>query len=51
MEDKLMKILKWAGIFALISLPILFLAWKKHSAEQAEPRVDENDIFAEELTA
>ncbi len=44
-----MKILKWAGILALLSLPIVFLARKKRSAEQGEVHDEDNNIFAEEL--
>ena len=51
MESKLVKILKWAGVLALVSLPILLLTMKKRPAAQNEARDEESNIFAEELTA
>lgn len=43
------KILKLAGILALISLPILLFTKRKKSKQEIETEEDENNIFAEEL--
>jgi len=49
-EDKgLMKIFKWAGLAALIAVPVIvFLKTRKDSAGDNSPR-DESNIFASEL--
>jgi len=49
-EDKgLMKILKWAGLAALIAVPlIVFLKNRKDSASDNSSE-DESNIFASEL--
>jgi len=49
-EDKgLMKILKWAGLAALIAVPlIVFLKKRKDSISDDSPD-DESNIFAAEL--
>ena len=44
-----MKLLKWAGLVALISLPILLLAGGKRAKLEENDESDESNIFAEEL--
>lgn len=43
------KILTWAGLIAVLSLPILLLAKKGRPQERREIQEDENNIFGEEL--
>lgn len=49
MSSNVSKILKWAGILALISLPLLLFTKRKKSKQEQETEEDENNIFAEEL--
>lgn len=49
MNENLVKILKWGGIIALVSLPLLLLAKRRDSQTVAQQEKDSNDIFAEEL--
>ncbi len=50
MESDLVTILKWVGILALISVPLVLLARKEHSTEAKENRYEDSDIFSEQLT-
>jgi hypothetical protein len=49
-DKSLIKILKWAGIAALVALPIVVLL-KKHKKDEFDPHLaDEDDIFSSELS-
>ena len=49
MDEDMKKILKWAGIVALIALPVIVIL-KKRIAQQSEKSWDdEPNIFASEL--
>jgi hypothetical protein len=48
MEKVFVKFLKWLGLIALLSLPVILLAKSKSSKAIAEPG-DEDNIFSEEL--
>lgn len=43
-----MKILKWAGIVALLSLPVILIVKRKRV--RGNVSVEEGNIFAEELS-
>ena len=45
------KVLKWAGIVALIALPVIFLMKKKPAEAHGTSEKDDSNIFAEELAA
>ena len=48
-DKKLMKFLKWAGIAALVAVPV-FLLLKSRKSENGKATVeDEADIFSSEL--
>jgi len=48
-DKKLIKLLKWAGIAALVAVPV-FLLLKSRKAENGEATIeDEADIFSSEL--
>ena len=49
-ESSFVKVLKWAGIVALVTVPLVVLL-KKKNAEQAVPpsQSDDSDIFDAEL--
>ncbi|MDI6765779.1 MAG: hypothetical protein QME52_03020 [Bacteroidota bacterium] len=48
-EKGINKILKWAGIAALIALPVLVLLRKRKVQESETNWDDESNIFAAEL--
>ena len=49
-EDKsLVKVLKWAGILALIAVPVFLVLRKRKSQEEDSYNDDESNIFAAEL--
>lgn len=49
-EDKsLKKILKWAGVVALIAVPVIVFLKKKKTRSSGEDWDDESDIYATEL--
>ena len=47
-ESTAMKFLKWAGIAALVAVPLLVIL-KKISSKEEPDRYDERDIFSAEL--
>lgn len=49
-EKGVMTILKWAGLLALLSIPI-YLLTRALAEEQAQSGYDEDDIWGEELNA
>jgi hypothetical protein len=49
-EDKgLMKILKWAGLAALIAIPLVVILKKQNKSQRKDSLEDESNIFATEL--
>ncbi len=48
-EQGLMKVLKWAGIIALIAVPVYMVLKKKNEEEPNAMYEDEANIFASEL--
>jgi hypothetical protein len=48
-EKSILKILKWAGIVALIAVPVFVYLKKKHDESQPQDRENEMDIFSTEL--
>lgn len=49
-DKSLLKILKWAGIAALVALPIVVLLKKRKKDESDPPLADDDDIFSSELS-
>ena len=43
------KVLKWAGIVALVALPVVLFLKKKKTQEQESSPDDDSNIFASEL--
>ena len=48
-EKNLKKVLKWAGIAALIAVPVIVLLKKKRNQHPDYDREDDSNIFASEL--
>jgi len=49
-EDKgLKKIFKWAGLAALIAIPIMVILKKQKNSQRKDSLDDESNIFATEL--
>ena len=48
-ESGIVKLLKWAGIVALIAVPVYIVMKKRNEQESGEPYEDEANIFASEL--
>lgn len=46
---ELKNILKWAGVIALVALPVVLLINKRKKQKDQLPSEDELNIFAEEL--
>jgi len=50
-EKSTMKVLKWAGIIALVAVPVVLFLKKRKAQETQEPSDDDTNIFASELEA
>ena len=48
-EKGLVKVLKWAGIIALLAVPVYMVLKKKNNEGSDSVMDDEADIFASEL--
>ena len=48
-DMNLKKILKWAGLAALVAVPVYFILKKRKSAEDEPVVADDADIFAPDL--
>lgn len=48
-EMELKKILKWAGVIALVALPVVLLMNKRKKQKDQLPAEDELNIFSDEL--
>lgn len=49
-DNGVMKFLKWAGIAALVAIPVVvYLRNRREEASSAPPPADDADIFAAEL--
>jgi hypothetical protein len=48
-EEGIVKALKWAGIIALVALPVLYVLRKWKLQEESGTVEDDRDIFSAEL--
>ena len=48
-EKSVFKILKWAGIIALVAVPVIMILKKRRSENTYEAVEDDSNIFAAEL--
>jgi uncharacterized membrane protein YjfL (UPF0719 family) len=48
-KDSIRKILKWAGIVALVALPVYLIVKKGKSQKDSQQADDESNIFSSEL--
>jgi hypothetical protein len=48
-EKEIVKVLKWAGILALLAVPVYMVFKKKNGRTKDDVSEDESNIFASEL--
>ena len=48
-DNRVIKVLKWAGIVALVALPVIYLLKKKKPEDSTLSLDDESNIFNAEL--
>ncbi|HUL42720.1 MAG TPA: hypothetical protein VLY03_00015 [Bacteroidota bacterium] len=48
-ENKLKLFLKWAGLAALVAIPVMVILKKRKEQDSRLPDDDDSDIFASEL--